>query len=356
MDGFGKTVAVGMSGGVDSSVAAYILKSRGYNVIGLTMLLGKGSESERSIKDARRVAEKLSIPHNVVDFSHIFEEKIKGEFINEYLRGRTPNPCVTCNRIIKYGKFMEAAIALGADYLATGHYARIRYDSENSIYKIFRGKANRKDQSYVLYSLGQEQLSRMILPLGEYESKDEIRIIANMFDLDISEKKDSNGICFIPDGNHKRYISEILGETVERGAIRDTDGKLLGRHSGIFKYTIGQKRGLEVELERPLTVIAIDSEKNEIILGEDSQVYSKGLIASSWSLTSGQMNFDELDVHAKICQWGYFIESKVTQTDDGKLCVTFEKSERAVTPGQSVVFYREDEVIGGGIIEHDIRL
>jgi len=355
MDGFGKTVAVGMSGGVDSAVAAYILKSRGYNVIGLTMLLGNGSESERSIKDARRIADRLAIPHHVVDFSRIFDEKIKGEFISEYLKGRTPNPCVTCNRIIKYGKFMDAARSLGADLVATGHYARIVYDGENSIYRILRGKADRKDQSYVLYSLGQEQLSRMIFPLGEYESKDEIRSIANLFDFDISEKKDSNGICFIPDGNHKKYIAEILGGIAERGAIRDTDGKLLGRHSGIFKYTIGQKRGLELKLERPLTVISIDSEKNEIILGEDSQVYSKGLIASDWSLTSGQTDFDELDVQAKICHWGYFIKSKVTKTDDGKLCVIFEKSERAVTPGQSVVFYKEDEVIGGGIIEYEIR-
>ncbi|AHM56132.1 tRNA-specific 2-thiouridylase mnmA 2 [Peptoclostridium acidaminophilum DSM 3953] len=350
-----KTVAVGMSGGVDSSAAAYILKNRGYNVIGITMLLGKESESERSAEDAKRIAEMLSMPHHVVDFSRIFEEKIKGEFISEYLGGRTPNPCVTCNRIIKYGKFMDVARSLGADFVATGHYARVVYDSENSIYRILRGKADRKDQSYVLYSLSQKQLSSMILPLGEYESKEDIRKIANMFDLDVSEKKDSTGICFIPDGNHKKYITEIIGSAVGSGAIRDSEGKLLGRHSGIFNYTIGQKRGLEVKLQKSLTVISIDAQKNEIILGDDALAYSKGLIASNWSFTSGRASFKELHVHAKICQWGYFIESKVTKTDDDKLCVMFEKNERAVTPGQSVVFYNGDEVIGGGIIERDIR-
>lgn len=354
-------VAVGLSGGVDSAVTAYLLKKQGYEVIGLTMKLFdvydiKGKIIEpKFIEDAKNVAETLNIQHYVVDYREIFKKGVLNEFIEEYINGRTPNPCVTCNRIIKYGKLLETAQNLGAYYIATGHYAKITYDKDLDRYRIFRGESDRKDQAYVLHSLSQEQLKHVILPLGKFKCKEEVREIANEIDLNVAKKSDSVGICFIPNGEYASYIKSFYPNVVKEGDFVDTSGNILGKHKGIVNYTIGQKRGLGVNFDKPKFVVDIDVKKNEVVLGKDEDTYSKGLIAKNPNFTL----FDELKgdirVEAKVCHWGLFLKATISKIDNNKIKVIFDKKERAIAPGQAVVFYKGNEIIGGATIESAIK-
>lgn len=354
-------VAVGLSGGVDSTVAAYLLKKQGYDVIGTTMLLFNEINEDGRIRepqfveDARVIAKLLDIPHYTIDLRQEFDTLVKKDFIDEYIKGRTPNPCVTCNRKIKYGKLIEAANELGAYYIATGHYANIVYDKELKRYRIFSGQAGRKDQAYVLHSLTQEQLKHVILPIGAFNSKEEVREIANKIDANIARKSDSMGVCFIPDGDYGNYISMEKPELVKKGYFVDINGNIIGVHNGIVNFTIGQRRGLGEYFNKPMFVVEIDAEKNIVVLGNDEDTYSKGLIGKDANFTL----FDELDgtieAEAKVCQWGWLLPATITGLSDGKVNVTFHKKERAIAPGQSVVFYKGNEIIGGAKIESVLK-
>lgn len=354
-------VAVGLSGGVDSTVAAYLLKKQGYDVVGITMLLFDDFDEEgrirepKFIKEAKDIARLLDIPHFTIDLRRDFDAMVKKEFIKEYISGRTPNPCVVCNKRIKYGKLIEAANGLGAYYIATGHYANIVYDKELKRYRIFSGQTDRKDQAYVLYSLTQDQLKHVILPIGTFNSKKEVRKIANEIDANIAKKSDSMGVCFIPNGDYGGYISKEKPESVKKGYFLDTKGNIIGEHKGIVNYTIGQRRGLGEYFNKPMFVIEIDVERNIVVLGADEDTYSKGLIGKDVNF----IIFDELketiEAEVKVCQWGLSLSAAITSLEANRVKVIFHKKERAIAPGQSVVFYRGNEIIGGAKIESTIR-
>lgn len=354
-----KKVVLGMSGGVDSSVAAYVLQQEGYEVIGLTMSViphdNMYNEKEddfcsmSSVKDAREVANDLGIPHYVVDFRGVFERKVINYFVDEYLEGRTPNPCVACNKHIKFGEFLKKAKELGADYVATGHYATIEKDNNTGRYLMKRSKDMEKDQTYFLYGMTQYQLSHTLMPLGTY-TKEKVREIAENIGLDIHNKPDSEEICFISDDDHGKFIENRVGEKVKLGNFVDKDGNILGQHKGIVYYTIGQRKGLGVALGKRVYVQKIDPKNNEIVLGDEKDLFKSKLYAHELNLIAFDNLPDSMEVSAKI---RYSIgESKVVLRPQGEgVIVEFEKPQRAITKGQSIVFYQGDLVIGGGIIK-----
>ncbi len=354
-------ILVAMSGGVDSSVAAALLLQQGYDVAGATMEMwpvdlpvftGGGPRCTNSaVDDAKLVAEALGISHYVMDFSKQFSTSVIDNFVAEYFRGRTPNPCVVCNRTIKFGVFLEAANALGFHFLATGHYARICFDSASDRYLLKRAEDAAKDQTYMLYSLNQNQLSRSVFPLGGFTKK-EIRQIAEDFDLPVAHKQDSQEICFIPDNDYRRFLSDKSSEEIKPGLFVDTDGNTIGRHKGLPFYTIGQRRGLGLALGYPAYVVGIDVEKNTVVVGPESKLYSSTILV-------GQNNFIPFDclewpleVTAKI-RYNSTAQEGQIRTVSGKNTVelTFKEPQKAVTPGQSAVYYQGDTVIGGGIIQ-----
>ena len=343
-------IAVAMSGGVDSSVTAALLKQQGHEVIGITMRLfaprtsGVGS----AVHDAAIVARHLDIPHHVADFEQDFSRLIIDDFINEYRGGHTPNPCVRCNRHIKFGLLLEEARALGADLLATGHYVRATVDQDGTCH--LRTALNiLKDQSYFLYTLTQEQLKQLIFPLGEIGSKEEVRRRAREFGLPVSEKSDSQEICFIPNDDYVTFLEESGAVNGTDGDIIHIGGRIVGRHHGTHRYTIGQRKGLGIAWSEPLYVTSIDIERNAIVVGEAPHVFEAGLRAEeiSWVITPQEANF------AGTCKIRYRqrpVGCKVQLLTDGNCEVLFDEPQNAVTPGQAVVFYRKDEVLGGGRI------
>ncbi|AGK98000.1 tRNA 2-thiouridine(34) synthase MnmA [Clostridium pasteurianum] len=351
-------VVVGMSGGVDSSVTAYLLKEQGYEVIGVTMQVWPedkeyeeregGCCSLSSVEDARRVAHKLEIPFYVMNFRELFNEKVIEPFIDEYLVGRTPNPCIACNKFIKFDAFLEKAKSLNADYIATGHYAKIY--KEKGRFLVKRSKDDKKDQTYVLYNMTQYQLEHTLMPCGDY-SKDKIRDIAKEIGLSVHNKKDSEEICFIPDNDHGAYIKRQKPQEVKEGNFVDSIGNILGKHKGIVYYTIGQRKGLGIALGKPVFVKDINVSKNEVVLGSEEDIFKTELIADEVNF----IPFDKLNasmkVKAKIRYASKATEAIIYPYENDKVKVVFEKGVRAITKGQSVVFYDEDLLLGGGIIE-----
>lgn len=353
-----KKVVVGMSGGVDSSVAAYLLKEQGYDVIGVIMQVWQedkefeeregGCCSLSAVGDARRVADKLDIPFYVMNFKELFKKNVIDYFIDEYVEGRTPNPCIACNKFIKFDAFLNKARALGAEYVATGHYASII--KENDRYVLKRSTDDKKDQTYALYNLTQFQLSHTLMPCGEYP-KEKIREIAKEIGLLVHDKRDSEEICFIPDNNHGKFIEKQLPGKIKEGNYVDKNGNILGKHKGIVYYTIGQRKGLGIAFGMPVFVTDINPLTNEVVLGSEEDIFKTELIATDLNF----MPFDTLENNMRVkCKIRYSAKpslATIIPIDNGKVRVIFDEKQRAITKGQSVVFYDDEIVVGGGIIE-----
>ncbi len=348
-----KTVVVGMSGGVDSSVAAYLLKEQGYHVIGITMQIWQEEESGccglSAIEDARRVANDLDIPYYVMNFRSEFKEKVVDYFVDEYLHGRTPNPCIACNRYVKWESLLKRSRDIGADYIATGHYAQIERLS-NGRYSLKRTEV--KDQTYALYNLTQEQLSHTLMPVGAY-SKDEIRQIAEKIGLRVANKPDSQDICFVPDGDYAGFIEDTLQKELPRGNFVTVDGRVLGSHKGITHYTVGQRKGLGLALGYPAFVIEIRPETNEVVIGTNEDSMSNYVRANRLNFMSIEDLDGKMRVWAKIRYNHKGAWCTIQKTADDEVLCTFEEQQRAITPGQAVVFYDGEYVLGGGTIIAD---
>ena len=353
------TVVVGMSGGVDSSVTAYLLKEQGYNVIGVTMQIWPADQEDEkvggccslsAVNDARRVADKLDIPFYVMNFRDLFEIEVIDYFTNEYLQGRTPNPCIACNKKIKFEGFLEKARGLGADYVATGHYARIEYNQEKQRYLLKKAEDDNKDQTYALYNFTQEQLAHTLLPLGDY-TKPRIREIATALGLRVANKPDSQEICFVPNDNYKEFLESRVGKNkFKPGPFLDTKGNVLGTHQGLPNYTIGQRKGLGIALGYPVYVVSLDYEKNAVILGKDEEVYQKNLIAKDNNFIMFDKLEEPLEITAKIRYSAKPAPALLTPLAEGEVQLSFDEPQRAITPGQAVVYYQDDYVVGGGTI------
>lgn len=338
-------VLIGMSGGVDSSVAAYLLKEK-YEVVGVTLCLHDFCGS--AVEDARRVCENLGIEHHIADKSCAFKQCVIDNFINEYRNARTPNPCVWCNYHIKFGEMLKLADQYGCQYLATGHYVTLGFDDEEQEYYLCPAKHDDKDQTYALYRLKQSQLARALFPIGELK-KDEVRAIAQKIGLTVAQKKDSQEICFIPDHDYAAYIEKEIGDS-HPGDFIGPNGEVLGRHKGLIHYTVGQRRGLEVAYGERIYVAKLDIENNTVILGTDGVQNTKEVRAKEITFISDKKPPHEFDCQAKIRYNGKAAPAHVT-IDGGSMLVQFEDDQRAAAPGQSVVLYGNGRLLGGGIIE-----
>lgn len=354
-----KTVVVGMSGGVDSSVAAYLLKEQGYDVIGVTMQIWQEEEPAdleqdggccglSAVEDARRVAMQLDVPYYVMNFRKEFQENVIDYFVKEYREGRTPNPCIACNRYVKWESLLQKSLAIGADYIATGHYAKIR-KLENGRYTLLRSDAEGKDQTYALYNLTQEQLAHTIFPLGEY-NKTQIRELAENAQLQVAHKPDSQEICFVPDKDYAGFIEQETGEKEQAGNFVSTSGEVLGQHKGIGHYTIGQRKGLGIAFGEPMFVVEIRPQSNEVVLGKGDEVFTN-------HLTANMVNYMAVDhfevgqeVIAKIRYNDRGAKAKIAAVGEDFFELEFPEPVRAVTPGQAVVLYDDEYVLGGGTI------
>lgn len=352
-----------MSGGVDSSVTAALLQNRGFDVVGITMCFSLAGESKRprccgreGIEDARRVAHQLGIKHYVLNMQKYLEEKVINDFCLEYLKGRTPNPCVRCNQYIKFDALLKKALSLDADFLATGHYARIERTGEESALK--KAVDLKKDQSYFLYRLNQRQLKRVLLPLGDY-TKEEVRKFAKDFGLGLADKPESQEICFIPDDDYRGFLRRRLrgkNPGMKPGLAVDKTGKILGHHKGFAFYTIGQREGLGIAAGEPLYVIRIDAGENRLVLGRKSDVYSRTFEVSDPHFIHSQaenrlgIKEKQIELLVKIRYNHKEAPAQITRLTD-KLKIVFDAPQFAITPGQSAVFYKDGRVMGGGIIE-----
>lgn len=354
-----KTVVVGMSGGVDSSVAAYLLKEQGYNVIGVTMQIWQEEDSctieqeggccgLSAVEDARKVAQMLDIPYYVMNFRREFQKNVIDYFIKEYQEGRTPNPCIACNRYVKWEALLQRSLGIGADYIATGHYARI-HQLSNGRYAIRNSVTARKDQTYALYNLTQEQLAKTLMPVGEYE-KDEIREMAKKIGLLVADKADSMDICFVPDGDYASYIEHATGEKIQEGNFVDVKGNVLGRHKGIIHYTVGQRKGLNLALGYPVFVIKIRPETNEVVVGKLEESLTDTVYMNRVNLMSEKQFIEGKTYRGKIRYNHVGAECTVKRMDEDLYQCVFAEKQRAVTPGQALVIYDGEFVAGGGTI------
>ncbi len=341
-------ILAAMSGGVDSSVAAALLVDKGYEVTGLTMKAWN-INNDTDIEDAGKVAELLGIAHHVISFDEIFEKEVVDYFIKEYMKGRTPNPCAVCNPAVKFGAFFDYADSINAEWIATGHYARISKNEEGRML-LLRGMSHNKDQSYFLARLSERLLGRVLFPAGEYTKK-EIRGLAARYHLPVSEKSESQEACFIPDGNVADFIKEKSGRTFPQGDIVDKHGVVLGRHNGIIGYTIGQRKGLGIALGKPAYVTGIDVKDNLVIVGDDEDLFKKHFISTgpNWIGING---LDKpMDVNIKIRYKHEAAPGRIFPWKDNGIEVRFKAPQRAITPGQLAVFYQDDIVLGSAWIE-----
>jgi tRNA-specific 2-thiouridylase len=343
-------IVVAMSGGVDSSVAAALLKKEGHDIIGATMHILPADMQEPDTEiDAKKVADKLGIPHCVMDLRDIFARQVIADFCHEYRRGRTPNPCIRCNRYIKFGALLERARKMGADFIATGHHARIELDKATGRYLLKKGADQQKDQSYFLCQLTQEQLQHTLFPIGNL-TKDRVREIAVELNLPVAARPESQEICFIPDDDYPQFLKSYIPWAAEPGPILDEQGNTLGQHHGITGYTIGQRHGLGIATAEPLYIIAIAPDQNAVVVGTREQTYGRKLTATNLNWIATARTEQPFRVKARVRYRHPEAEATVSPLDEDRVYVKFTEPQMAITPGQAIVFYDGDTLVGGGII------
>jgi tRNA-specific 2-thiouridylase len=359
-------IVVAMSGGVDSSVAAALLVEQGHEVIGVTLNVEprevEEANAERvdaccslaSVEDARRVADRLGVPHYPLNFRELFRERVIDDFVAEYRRGRTPNPCVRCNEHVKFEAVLHRLHALEADYVATGHYARRDRDDRTGRWRLWRGADRRKDQSYVLYPLGQPLLGRSLFPLGGM-TKDEVRATARRLGLVTADKPESQEICFVASGSYADFIARRAPEAVRPGPILDTGGRRLGEHRGIVYYTVGQRRGLFLSSAEPLYVVEIDAERNTLVVGPEHELLRRAFIVAALNWVSIDRPDRVRPAEVRVRSHAAEVPCTLHPLDDGRVRVELDEPQKAVTPGQAAVFYDRDLVLGGGTIDRVLR-
>ena len=348
-----KKVLLGMSGGVDSSVSALLLKENGYEPIGMTLELFAGSSccNVNTYIDAKNVWNSIGIPHFTYNCKEQFRKHVIQDFIECYSNCKTPNPCIECNKYMKFGYMWEKAKEMECNYIATGHYAKTEYSEKYGRWVLKKSKAGKKDQSYVLWNIPKELIEHVLFPLSDFEDKEQIREIARKNNLKVANKPDSEDICFVPDGNYKKFLENNSELKPKVGNIVNQKGEILGKHSGLYKYTIGQRKGLGISYKVPLFVIGFNPLKNEVIVGEENELYKKEIIVKDINLLLFDKIKDQKEVEVKTRYSSKMAKAKISQETENTIKVIFDEPQRAITPGQSAVFYIDDIVVGGGKIE-----